>query len=143
MNNPPEPYTPEAQSAWLNSLSPDESLIAHWPAGRQQDLIWIALAKRVLLDFGTSHPAEQLRLLECMHKLADPEMVAIIDPAGDTECQIIDAARSLDPPDDKWGRASFDVLTSARVFGHLATLNPSLLAAIKLANSRRKPMEQR
>ncbi|MGH6673320.1 MAG: hypothetical protein ACRECV_15280, partial [Xanthobacteraceae bacterium] len=53
--------------------------------------------------------------------------------------RIFQEARSLDPPDEKSGRASFDVLTSPRVFWHLVTLNPSILAAIKL---RRAPAAQ-
>ena len=32
---------------------------------------------------------------------------------------------------------SFNILTSPRVFWHLCTLNPSILAAIKLSNAKR------
>jgi len=61
-----------------------------------------------------------------------PEMLAIIEPAGDTEMEMMNEARSLDREDDRLGQASFDVLTSWRVFGHFRRLNPSFLAAIKL-----------
>ena len=46
--------------------------------------------------------------------------------------EMMNEARSLDREDDRLGQASFDVLTSWRVFGHFRRLNPSFLAAIKL-----------
>jgi hypothetical protein len=135
MNNPPGPYDHDQHSAWLASLSPDESLVVHTPSGYLLLFIIVALTKRALLTEGIK-PAEQLHLLEKMNRLTDqyftPAMLAVIEPMGDTEYKIYEQAKSLDPPGDKSARASFDVLTIPRVFWHLVTLNPSILAAIKL-----------
>jgi hypothetical protein len=95
----------------------------------------VALTKRALLTKDIK-PAEQLLLLEKMNSLTDqyftPEMLATIEPMGDIGYEIFKVARSLDLPGDKSARPSFDVLTSPRVFRHFVTLNPSILAAIKL-----------
>jgi hypothetical protein len=135
MNNSPEPYDHETHSAWLASLSPDESLIVNTPQGYLLMFIVVALTKRGLRA-NNIKPAEQLFLLEKMNGLTDqyftPEMLATIEPMGDTEYEIFREARSLDPPDDKTAAASFKVLTSPRVFSHLARLSPSIFAAIKL-----------
>jgi hypothetical protein len=138
MNNPPEPYDREEHSAWLAPLSPDATFVTHTPSGYKLIFIMVALTKRALLTKDIK-PAEQLLLLEKMNGLTDqyftPEMLATIEPMGDTEYEIFKEARSLSPPGDKTCRASFDVLTSPRVFGHFITLNPSILAAIKLRDA--------
>jgi len=81
-------------------------------------------------------PGKRLKLLELLNSLTDnwltPEMLAIIAPASDTEMAMVNEARSLDREDDRLGQASFDVLTSWRVFKHFRRLNPSFMAAIKL-----------
>jgi hypothetical protein len=135
MNNPPEPYDAERHHAWLDSLSRDEALVVYTPQGYLMTFIIVALTKRALL-MDEIKPAEQLRLLEKLNGLTDgyftPEMLAAVEPMSDIECKIFEEAKSLDPAGDKSSRASFGVLTSPRVFWHLATLNPSLLSAIKL-----------
>ncbi len=132
MNNAPEPYTPEGHAAWLDSLSADELLVIHMPSGYRFIFIAVALAKRGLENHKS---ADQLLLLKKINGLTDqnftPEMLATIEPMGDTEYAIFKEARSLDAG-DKASMAGFEVLTSPRVFWHLVTLNPSLLKAIKL-----------
>jgi hypothetical protein len=79
-------------------------------------------------------PGKRLRFLELLNSLTDgwltPEILAVITPAGDTEMEILNEAKSLDG--DKGCEASFKVLTSPKVFGHFRRLNPSFMAAIKL-----------
>jgi hypothetical protein len=104
------------------------------PAGYQHLMLWAAYAKRALQY---EMPAgKRLQLLEKLNSLTDdyfaPEMLAIIEPMCDTEIAMVNEARSLDREDDRIGQASFEVLTSWRVFGHFRRLNPSYLAAIKL-----------
>ena len=50
MNNPPEPYDPEAQAAWLDSLTPDEMEVVREPVGYKFTYILVALTKRWLLE---------------------------------------------------------------------------------------------
>jgi hypothetical protein len=79
-------------------------------------------------------PGKRLRFLELLNSLTDgwltPEILAVIEPAGDTEMAMINEAKSLDG--DKGCEASLKVLTSPKVFGHFRRLNPSFVAAIKL-----------
>jgi hypothetical protein len=103
--------------------------------GHKMDFIAVALTKRVL-QTPNIKPGEKLYLLEKMNGMTDiyfrAEMLAMIEPAGDIECQIISEANSLDPRGDTThGMASYRVLTSPNVFQHFLTLNPSILAAIK------------
>jgi hypothetical protein len=139
MNNPPEPHDHEKHCAWLASLSSDESLVVHTPSGYLLTFIMIALTKRALLTKDIK-PADQLLLLEKMNGLTDqyftPEMLATVEPMGNTEYKIFEKAKSLDRPGDKAGRASYKVLTSPHVFWHFITLNPSILAAMKLREGR-------
>jgi hypothetical protein len=104
--------------------------------GHKMDFIAVALTKRVL-QMPNIKPNDKLYLLEKLNGMTDiyfrAEMLAMIEPAGDIECQIICEANSLDPPGDTThGMASYRVLTSPNVFQHFLTLNPSILAAIKL-----------
>ena len=133
MNNPPEPYSPEAQGAWLASLSADETLIVHVPVGHQWNMIAASLVKRWLQ--GKMDAGLRLRLLESLTGMTDiylrPEMLAMIEPMCNTAYQIWSEAKTLDREGDKACMASFRVLTSPRVYDHLTTLNPSILAAIR------------
>ena len=110
-------------------MDADELLV---PAGYQHLMLMAAYAKRGL-QFEMK-PGKRLKLLELLNSLCDawfvPEMLAVITPAGDTEAAMIDEARSLDG--DKGCEASFNVLTSPKVFGHFCKLNASFLAAIKI-----------
>ncbi len=135
MNNPPEPYDHEKHMAWLALLSPDESLIVHTPPGHLMKFIMAAVTKRALLTPNIT-PAWQLLLLEKMNAMTDvyftPEMLATIQPMGDTEYEIYREARSLDAPGDKAKMTSFRILTSPRVFWLFVMANGSLLDAIKM-----------
>jgi hypothetical protein len=148
MNNPPTPYSHEAHCAWLASLSPDESFVVHTTAGYLMSYLMAAATKR-WLSSESLKPADRLFMLEKMHAMTDTyftlEMLTTIQPMGDVEYQIMNEAWSLDPPDEKArGNASFEVLTSPRVFWHFVTLNPSLLAAIKIQKrNRASSAEQR
>jgi hypothetical protein len=141
MDNPPEPHDPEQHSAWLASLSPDEVLVVYTPPGYQMNFIIVALTKRALL-MEEIKPGEQLELLENMNALTDryftAEMLSMIEPVSDTEYEIFAAAKMLDKPSDKCATASFKVLTSPRVFWHICTLNPSILAALRHEAQQRK-----
>jgi hypothetical protein len=134
MNNPPEAGEPAAAAAWLSSLTPDELETVYEPPGYKFMYIVVALTKRWLLAGGLK-PAENLVLLERLHSLVDghftSEKLASIEPAGDLEEQIFKEAKSLDPPKIDRLPASFEILTSSRVFWHFCVLNPSLLAAVK------------
>lgn len=139
MNNPPEPYSAEEHAAWLDSLTPDESAVVYTSAGHRHSLILIAMIKRALLTDGIT-PVQQLEFLEHLHGQADtyitPQMIAMVQPLGDTEYAIYREAASLDDGLDTPAArvahgASFDVLTRPRVFWHFCTLNPSILAAVK------------
>jgi hypothetical protein len=138
MNNDPQPYDPEAHRAWLDSLSPDELLTVYVPPGHMLTLIGTALMKRAVQSPGIK-PGEKLRLLEMVNGWTDlwftPEMLALVDPMSDTEFQIYREAKSLDPEDDKRCQASFDVLSSPRVFWHFFTLNRGIANAIKWRES--------
>ena len=145
MNNAPQPLGSEQHRAWLASLSPDESLVVHTPAGYLFDFLAVAMGKRALMTKGIK-PAEQLAVLERMHALVDeyftPEMLAAVQPMCDTGCAIFEEATSLDPPtsngsDGAW-RESARILTCPRVFWHFVTLNPSILIAIKIADTNRR-----
>jgi hypothetical protein len=111
---------------------PDNELAV--PAGYIHLMLWASAAKRALQ--WEMKPGKRLRLLELLNGLTDnyftPDMLAIIEPMSDTEMAMVSEARSLDREDDRLGQASFDVLTSPKVFGHFRRLNPSFLAAIKL-----------
>jgi hypothetical protein len=128
----------EEHSAWWDSLSDEQKMIAYVPSGYKHILLAIALTKRVLTTCKMK-AGEKLQVLEKLNGLTDgyitPEMLAMIEPMSDTEYEMLNEARSLDQPDDKAGRASFDVLTSPDVFEHFVRLNPSLLAAIKFHNA--------
>jgi hypothetical protein len=115
-------------------MDDDELSVLQAPTGYLHLMLWAAAAKRALLF---DMPAgKRLQLLEKLNGLTDnyftPEMLAAITPMSDTEMEMVNEARSLDREDDRLGQASFDVLTSWRVFGHFRRLNPSYLAAIKL-----------
>jgi hypothetical protein len=130
-----EPYDPGVSeydqgqhAAWLASLSDDDRLAVHTPAGYIHLMQWASAAKRALQ--WEMRPGKRLKLLELLNSLTDnwltPEMLAIIALAGDTEMEMMNEARSLDREDDRLGQASFDVLTSWRVFSHFRALKQLL-----------------
>jgi hypothetical protein len=132
----PEDMNQEEHRAWLESLSEDESLVMQTPVGYQWLMLNAAYCKRVLQEKEIS-VGTRLRLLEGLNKLTDLyftlEMLAAIQPMSDTEIEIFNEAKSLDHEEERpLCNASFNVLTSWRVFGHFRRLNPSYLAAIKL-----------
>lgn len=108
------------------------------PSGYRYVFTIVALTKRALL--ADMPHAERLALLESMHGLTDmhftPEMLAMIQPAGEAECAIISEALKLDdgletPADRVIRGGSFEVLTSERVWRGLCALNSSFGAAIR------------
>lgn len=110
------------------------------PAGYRHILILIAVVKRALLSRGIKS-ADKLQFLENLESLPDnyiaPEMIEMVEPLNDAGYAIYAEAKSLDPPGDKTGKASFAVLTGQRVFGHFLNLNPSILAAIEWREANR------
>jgi hypothetical protein len=104
------------------------------PAGYSHLMLWAAAAKATLRL--QMKPGKRLRLLELLNGLTDnwltPEMLAMIEPAGETELAMIAEARSLDREDDRLGQASFNMLTNPQVVAHFMRLNPSLVKAAKL-----------
>jgi hypothetical protein len=136
----PEGVTPEERSAWLESLTPDQTMIVHSPVGYLHILLMIALTKRVLTTCKMK-AGERLQILERLNKLTEgyitPAVLRLIEPIGDTECEMFAVARSLDTPDDQLGKASFEMLTRPDVFEHFTRLNPSILAALKSGSATR------
>ena len=119
--------------------SADENAVAITPRGYRYALILAALTKRVLLAKDLK-PHDRLELLERLDRVTDrsfsPAVIAVIEPASDVESAIVHEAHSLDPPNNQRCGASFDVLTSQRVFCNFLMLNPSLLAAVKMMTAR-------
>lgn len=108
------------------------------PDGYRFTMIAVAMLKRAVLDEQTP-PADRVRFLEGMSRWIDvhftEEMLRMIEPAGDTECQIVHEVMSLDRGreiSDRIVSGTLNILTSERVFSHICTLNPSIPAAIKL-----------
>jgi hypothetical protein len=116
-------------------------------AGHALSFIAVALVKRALLDDTTMNAGDRLRLLEKLNGLTDlnftAAMLALIDPMSDLELEIYREAKSLDPPRPKKDdprslhfQASFEILTSPKVFEHFIALNPGLAAAVRLYEQR-------
>jgi hypothetical protein len=108
-----------------DELSDDDRLAVHTPAGYIHLMLWASAAKRALQ--WEMKPGKRLKLLEMLNSLTDnyftQDMLAIIEPMCDTQMQMVSEARSLDREDDRLGQASFDVLTSPKVFGHFRRLS--------------------
>jgi hypothetical protein len=110
-------------------------------AGHRLFVLLIAYGKALLRDGGL-RAGEQQRLLERINGAVDmhltPEMIAAIEPMGAIECQMLDAALSLDPPadgkTDVWTRrrASCDMLMRCDVFAHFVGLNTGIQRALEL-----------
>jgi hypothetical protein len=105
------------------------------PPGIRYNFIGIALTKRALQSAGLK-TGDKLHLLERLNECGDPEILAMIDPMTDIEFQIFREAKSLDveggnlSPAQKT-QASFDILTSGKVFSHFVTLNAGMAKAIR------------
>jgi hypothetical protein len=121
----------------------DWELLRLVPRGRLWELILVAMLKRALQCSGM-RAAERIELLEALGNLADrddrgggygfitPQAIAAIEPADSAFVAVVDAARRTDDPHDPGGQASFRLLTSPEVLRVLVSLNPSLIAAVKL-----------
>jgi hypothetical protein len=116
-------------------------------AGQIFSFIAVAATKRTLQDDTTMKAGDRLRLLEKLNGLTDlnftAAMLALIDPMSDLELEIYREAKSLDPPRPKkddpssvYFQASFEILTSPKVFEHFIALNPGLAAAVRLCEQR-------
>jgi hypothetical protein len=101
------------------------------------ELIVIAQVKRLILD-PRMKAGDRLHALETITSWARSpgltvEMLEAVEPASDTEMEMIDAARELDPhpwPPDRYSvPASFDVLSDS--FEHFKRLNRGIAAAIE------------
>jgi hypothetical protein len=129
-----------AHCAWLDSLTGDEYRIVHLPTGHLFNLAEISLLKYALLNVEmTAH--YRLKTLDaiagCVCQTVPDEAVAAIEPCCDTGRKMLAEIHSL--PVEKQTQA-FD---KGDVFGLLAKLNPSLLAALRLRTLGPVPEEPR
>lgn len=113
----------------------EERLLETEPVGYRFFYIAAAIAKRFLLSKDVD-PQDRLLVLEKMHRLVDngftEQMLATVEPAGDTEELIFKEAKSLKTQGEYLMPAYFDALTRDQTFFYFAALNPSILAAMKL-----------
>lgn len=114
------------------------------PPGYMPMFILSAMTKRVLQSAGIKG-GEQLALLEKLNGLTDrfftAEILAMISPASDIECEMIAAAREADPPKTKRCEASFNIFMSERVFALFASANPGIREAVRIFGHHRKGTE--
>ncbi|HUI12560.1 MAG TPA: hypothetical protein VL048_03710 [Xanthobacteraceae bacterium] len=117
----------------------DAELVLQVPSGHKFTMLFIAYVKYVIANFRMK-AGEHLQLLEWLNGTVDifitSDVLAMIEPMDTTQAEMLMEARSLDDPKDKLANASFDVLTSERVFWHFVTLNQSLLDAIRFREMR-------
>jgi len=115
-------------------------MVEMFPPGYRHVLLMVAYAKRGLAAASIGDHA-RLDILEKLHELTDQffreRVLAVIEPMGETEAEMMAQAFSLDPAGDKSRRASFDLLTG-EAFDHFVRLNPSLLRAIRLCGELRR-----
>jgi hypothetical protein len=118
-------------------MTPIDDEITFVPSGHRLNILMIAYVKHALTTLKMK-AGERLHLLEKLNELADhyltPEVIALIDPMPDPGIEMLRAAFSLDG--DARFNASFDILTRDHVFLDFIRVNPSILAAIKLAAAR-------
>ena len=114
----------------------DEAHITHCAARYRYAMVLISHAKKSL---ASECPADfRLKVLRYFEKFSDQwldaEMIALIEPmCVDGEKLFMETCKlGYKPPD-----GAFDVMARSDVFCAFASLNPSLLAAIKYANAKR------
>jgi hypothetical protein len=135
-----EAFTHEQRCAWLDGMSKDEREIAMTPVGYRFTMISAAFVKAALSKVKMT-AAERLDHLEKLNGMVDAYFtepaLAAIQPASDTEIDIIGEALELDRGSDKpLLDASFELLTSWEVFNHLLALNRSLMESVRLCGYR-------
>ena len=122
-------------TAWQDSWTADEEMVAHFPVGYWPSLIIIACTKRTLL--GELLVGERVQMLQWLNDQAwgavTAAAVARVEPANDTFMAIVGEAMKLDDgrTDDRCPEG-FKVLERWSVFWDLLRLNPSMLEAIRL-----------
>src|SRR5690242_14877817 len=105
----------EERSAWIASLSADETMVLHVPVGHRVSLLLIAHTKRVLVRDRHATTEDQLRALELLNSLTDsfltPAAMVAVQPACATAAEMIKHALSLDGENERLTK-SCDVLSS-------------------------------
>lgn len=108
-------------------------LVSH---GHKYTFALIALYKRLLQM--PIKDGERFRLLQELNSMTGHEIspagLALVDPASDPELAIIDQANQADVGNDKRSIASFDILSSSRVFRVLLKLNSGMRAAVMIGH---------
>jgi len=121
----------DERSAWLDSLSDDEDLVASTPPGYRYTLVVLSEAKRALLsDLPSEH---RLKILEHLDRRTDTftaEAIAQIEPMCDEAHEIFQEAQKLG------ASKALDVFARWEVFNAFVALNPTLLTAIKMSGGR-------
>jgi hypothetical protein len=109
-------------------------LVSH---GHKYTFALIALYKRLLQM--PIKDGERFRLLQELNSMTGHEIspagLALVDPASDPELAIIDQANQADVGNDKRSIASFDILSSSRVFRVLLKLNSGMRAAVMIGHN--------
>jgi hypothetical protein len=122
----------EESSAWLDSLSADDSLIVGCPVGKRYTLVFVSIVKRLLAQ--EMSPAYRLKFLEWLGKCGDtwlsPATIGIVEPMCDQGDEMVREARKLG------AKKMLDVVGQFDVFSAFVSLNPSLLTAIKIISGR-------
>ena len=128
----PELKPSDDRSAWQASWNDDERLLAHTPPGYWQTLVNMSQVKRLLL--GEMDPHLRLRFLETLDKMVDGiitvEAMRRVEPACDMAMKMLDEMNSLSIDDKSRLMMRWNVIAT------FINLNPSIIEAIKLFNSR-------
>jgi hypothetical protein len=118
--------------AWIDSLSPDETLILHTPAGHRYTLVVIADIKRVLqAEFPAEYRLQFLEFLDRQSAGWGAETIASITPMCDAGAEIEREARKLG------SKQALDAFAKFDVFSAFCALNPSLLEALRMRDNMR------
>ena len=115
----------DERAAWLDSLQGDDYDIVHTPIGRRYTAVMLAVVKRFLTQkVSADCRLEFLQFIERQTDVFSVDALAQLAPIDDEGFEIYDAAMSL-------GSKGLDVLGRIDIFAALASLNPSLLVALK------------
>jgi hypothetical protein len=126
------------RSAWIESLSEDESAILYCSIGHRYTLVFVALVKHMLaMDIPPNYRLEYLGWLDRRDEAwLSPQIIAAIEPMCEDGYELLREAMKLGH------KKGFDTIASWEVFNAFVALNPSLLTAIKMA-SNRYPFDKR
>jgi hypothetical protein len=123
--------------------------IMELPPGYYFIFVIVASTKQILRDVKLK-AGERLHYLELLNRaiggLLTPQVLAAIEPACVTQCQMLGELLKLDPPDDRFEyepdrpinphRYSLELLMRAETFKHFVKLNPGIRAALALVETR-------